>query len=198
MKSQKRLVTTYSKSFFQNIKAINEVEELTNINKITSIELNSQKINIEFIGEELILIRSVILSSKLIQELFRNPTYSEEQKLNILLTIFPGLTNSTKSFLNLLTERRHLYLLPDIVDEYNQLLLTFQNSLTVKLLIATALKEEYGLLLLNSLKQLTNAKQILLKVLYNSKLLGGLIIEYNSISIDATILKEFSMFVKEI
>ncbi len=198
MKSQKRLVTTYSKSFFQNIKAINEVEELTNINNITSIELNSQKINLEFIGEELILVRSVILSSKLIQEFFKNPTYSEEQKLNILLTIFPGLTNSTKSFLNLLTERRHLYLLPDIVEEYNQLLLTFQNSLTVKLLIATALKEEYGLLLLNSLKKLTNTKQILLKVIYNSKLLGGLIIEYNSISIDATILKEFSLFVNEI
>jgi F0F1-type ATP synthase delta subunit len=29
---------------------------------------------------------------------------------------------------------------------------------------------------------------------YNPKLLGGVIVEYNSVAIDASILKEFSLF----
>jgi ATP synthase F1 delta subunit len=132
------------------------------------------------------------------KEFFKNPTYPEGQKLSVILGIFPGITISTKSFLKVLTERSHLSLIPEICDEYMEMLLKFKNSANVKLLIATGLKESYGDLLLKTLRTLTNCKEILLNVFYNPKLLGGLIIEYNSVSIDASILKEFSMFFSDI
>ncbi len=74
----------------------------------------------------------------------------------------------------------------------------FRNSTQVKIFLASALKDNYGLLLLNSLRTLTNAKDIILSAFYNPKLLGGLVIEYNSKSIDASILKEFSLFFNDI
>jgi F0F1-type ATP synthase delta subunit len=103
-----------------------------------------------------------------------------------------------KSFLKVLTEKSHLSLLPEISEEYTKMLISFRNSTNVKIVTASVLKESYGLLLLNTLRNLTNSKEIILNVLYNPKLLGGLVIEYNSKSIDASILKEFSLFFNEV
>jgi len=201
MSFTKKIVTTYAKSLFQNLKnnlISEQSEETFNIGKITSPELSSSNPDIYLIGEELLLIRSLLVSSKTIVKFFNNPTYSEKQKLNIISTIFPGLSISLKSFLKVLTERSHLSLIPEISEEYTKMLVIFKNSTTVRILTATGLKESYGLLLLNTLKTLTNSKEIILSVLYSPKLLGGLVVEYNSKSIDASILKEFSLFFNEI
>ena len=53
-------------------------------------------------------------------------------------------------------------------------------------------------MLLKTLKNLTQSKEVVLNVSYNPKLLGGLVLEYNSSAIDASILKEFSLFFKDI
>jgi F-type H+-transporting ATPase subunit delta len=140
----------------------------------------------------------MLISSKKIKSFFENPTYSEQQKLSIILNIFPGLTSTLKSFLKILTERSSLSLLPEISDEYNRLLLKFKNSTKVKLITASSLEQDYGTLLLKKLKSVTNSSEVVLNVSYNPKLLGGLVVEYNSTSIDASVLKEFSLFFNEI
>lgn len=154
--------------------------------------------DVYIIGEELLLIRSTLIASKNLNEFFKNPTYAETQKLDVLLNIFPGLTTTTKSFLKVVCERTHLSLLPEISDEYSKLLSQFKNSVKVKLVTASSLQESYGENLLNSLKSLTNSNEIILNVSYNPKLLGGLIVEYKSTAIDASILKEFSLFFNDI
>ena len=146
------------------------------------------------IGEELLLIRSTLVSSKKLNEFFNNPTYEEAQKLDVLLNIFPGLTTTMKSFLKVLCERTHLALLPEICDEYSRILLSFKNAVKVKVITAGSLQENYADTLLSSLKSLTGSNEIILDVAYNPKLLGGLIVEYKSTAVDASILKEFSLF----
>jgi ATP synthase F1 delta subunit len=199
--SQKKIVITYAKALIQGIKQTSpsdQTEEYFNIDNIISVQPAKITPDIYFIGEELLLVRSLIISSKTINTLFKNPTYSEKQKYNVILTIFPGLSVPFKAFLRVLTERSHLSLLPEISEEYTSLLIQFRNSTQVKIFLASALKDNYGLLLLNSLRTLTNAKDIILSAFYNPKLLGGLVIEYNSKSIDASILKEFSLFFNDI
>ncbi len=198
MSFTKKIVTTYAKSLFQNLKSKNSSSNTFNIGKIVSTEQNDIVPDVYFLGEELLLVRSLILSSKKITQFFQNPTYSEQEKFNLLSNLFPGLTKSMKSFLKVLTERSHLSLLPEISEEYTKMLISFRNSTNVKIVTASVLKESYGLLLLNTLRNLTNSKEIILNVLYNPKLLGGLVIEYNSKSIDASILKEFSLFFNEV
>ena len=129
---------------------------------------------------------------------FNNPTYEESQKLEVLLNIFPGLTKTTKSFLKVLTERSHLSLIPEVSDEFTRLLLKFKNISNIKLIVASVLQDKSGSTLLSALKELTGSEEIILNVSYNPKLLGGLIVEYNSSAIDASILKEFSLFFNDI
>lgn len=196
MSFTKKVVTTYSKALFQNVNNVKTNSSKTNfdVSKITS---NNSKVvvpNVYIIGEELMLLSSALVSSKKIGQFFNNPTYAEKQKLNILLTIFPGLSVTMKSFLEVLTERSHLALLPEICEEYTRLLLKFKNSTKVKIITASSLEERYGSLLLNKLQKLTGSSEVVLNISYNPKLLGGFVVEYNSTSIDASVLKEFSLF----
>jgi ATP synthase F1 delta subunit len=198
MSLTKKVVASYSKSLFQNVNNSKASKENFEVSKITSSDQKSFLPNVYIIGEELVLLSSTLLSSKKVKEFFENPTYAEQQKLNVLLNLFPGLTVTTKSFLKVLTERTHLSLLPEISQEYNKILLKVKNSTNVKIVVASSLQESYGPLLLKTLKSLTNSKEIILNLSYNPKLLGGLIVEYNSTSVDASILKEFSLFFNEI
>jgi hypothetical protein len=189
----KKAVTAYCKSLLQNTQT-SSYDSTFDLNSISVKQTNSLLADLNVIGEELLVIKSFILSSKGTKEFFKNPTYPESQKLNLLLGIFPGLTSSTKSFLKLLTEKSHLSLLPSIYEEYTEMLLKIKGSTKVNLLITAALKKRTGKTLLDTLRVLTKYKTILLNVFYKPKLLGGIIIEYNSLSIDASILKEFGLF----
>jgi ATP synthase F1 delta subunit len=192
----KKVVTTYSKALFQNVNNVKTTSSKTNfdVSKITSNSSKTVVPNVYIIGEELMLLSSALVSSKKIGQFFNNPTYAEKQKLTVLLTIFPGLSVTMKSFLEVLTERSHLALLPEICEEYTKLLLKFKNSTKVKLITASSLEERYGSLLLTKLQKLTGSSEVILNIAYNPKLLGGFIVEYNSTSIDASVLKEFSLF----
>ena len=202
MSLSKKAVTTYAKSLFQNVKSASSnatAFDLTNVSiPMSADQAKSFVPDINIIGEELILLSSTVSSSTKLKTFFNNPTYAESQKLEVLLTIFPGLTLTTKSFLKVLTERSHLNLLPEIQQEYVKLLNGFNGTCAVKLVTASTLKETYGATLLTALKKLTAANNIILNVSYNPKLLGGLILEYKSSSIDASILKEFSLFFNEV
>jgi ATP synthase F1 delta subunit len=198
--SSKKLVTTYAKSLFQNVNSLQagkSIQESFEVSQITALDQKTFLPTVYIVGEELLLIRSTLISSKKLKEIFSNPTYAEKQKLQVLLSIFPGLTITMKSFLKVLTERSHLSFIPEISDEYNHLLLKFKHSTKVKLVTASILQEEYGSLLLTTLKTITGAKEVILNIAYNPKLLGGIIVEYNSTSIDASVLKEFSLFFNE-
>ncbi len=196
MSFTKKVVTTYSKALFQNVNNVKTTSSKTNfdVSKITSNSSKTVVPNVYIIGEELMLLSSALVSSKKIGQFFNNPTYAEKQKLTVLLTIFPGLSVTMKSFLEVLTERSHLALLPEICEEYTKLLLKFKNSTKVKLITASSLEERYGSLLLTKLQKLTGSSEVILNIAYNPKLLGGFIVEYNSTSIDASVLKEFSLF----
>jgi len=198
MSFTKKAISTYAKSLFQNVNASNSANEKFEVSTITSKTFDKSTPNVYIIGEELMLIKAVLVTSKKMHKFFSNPTYAETQKLEVISNIFPGLTVITKSFLKVLTERSHLSLLPEISDEFTILLEKFKNVTAVKLVIANSLQEKSGSALLKTLKELTGSKDVILSLSYNPKLLGGLILEYNSRAIDASILKEFSLFFNEI
>lgn len=197
-----KVVTAYSKSLFQNvIKATSGASSKTQLFEVGNITAGDKKAflpTVYIVGEELLLLRSTLISSKKLKEYFKNPTYPEQQKFEVLCNIFPGLTITMKAFLKVLTERSHLSLIPAISDEYNGILLKFKQSTNVKLITASALQEGYGTLLLTTLRKLTSSKDVVLNVSYNPKLLGGIMVEYGSTLIDASTLKEFSLFFNDV
>jgi len=207
-----KIATAYAKSLFQSVylkyleaKKLAEkndilelkTKETYKISLITSFDVQTAPVTVNVLREEFSLIDGFFLLAENSQGIFKNPVYSENMKLTILTQVFPGFSSIMKSFLKLLTERNHLYLLPQISAEFEKFLTKAQDTIQIKLIIASPLPENFGTNLLKILKKITNGKQILLSVSYDPKILGGVIIEYNSIAIDASILKEFSFFFSE-
>ncbi|NBO24969.1 MAG: hypothetical protein EBU93_07045, partial [Chlamydiae bacterium] len=129
MSFTKKVVVSYSKSLFQNVNTSKTSKDNFEVSKITSADQKSFLPNVYIIGEELVLLSSTLLTSKKVKEFFANPTYAEQQKLNVLLNIFPGLTVTTKSFLKVLTERGFHFLIImyislrcEVVYESNEIL----------------------------------------------------------------------------
>ena len=150
------------------------------------------------IGEELILLSAIMISSAFIRDLFKNPTFHEEEKLDILLTTFPGLTSTSQAFLRLLAERRHLKFLIQISEEFSQILEKKNSSIQVKMIIASLLTDKLGEKILKSLRILTKGKEIILNIMHDPRILGGFILEYNSIAIDISLVKQLDSFISEI
>ena len=110
MSLNKKVITTYSKSLFQNVKSFENSSSKNNNLDITKANLTNQKFipDVYIIGEELLLLSSTLRTSKKLNSFFNNPTYPEVQKLEILLNIFPGLTLTMKSFLENFAVPPHL------------------------------------------------------------------------------------------
>jgi ATP synthase F1 delta subunit len=178
MSIKKKVITTYAKSLFSTI--------TTNKGLQTSYPTD-----VFLIGEELASIRASFVTCSAVKNFFLDPTISEKIKLETIFLIFPELTITMNSFLKVIAERRHLCFIVEICEEYTKILSRVRSSVKVSLIVGNPLKENYGELLLKTLRRITNSKEILLRVFYNPNLLGGLILEYNSSSIDASVLKEF-------
>lgn len=229
MSFAKKIVTTYSKSLFQNlllqsptISAYSNMNDSdfgnpiieTNVEtgitteKKTGVDFSLSKIakqteiplvsNIYTGGEELMLIRIAFVSCKKVGDFCKNPTNSEESKQKLLLKLFPGLTVTMRSFLKVLAERSHISLLPEICEEFQKILLKYKKITQAKMTTGSILEVTSGNLILKTLKKVTGSDEVLFTVSYDPKLLGGFILEYNSVALDASILKEFSLFFNDI
>jgi len=166
-----KLVATYSKSLFQNVnKSNSSASSAFEVSKITSTEQKTFVPSVYIIGEELSLIRSTLVSSKKLKDFFKNPTYAEQQKLDVILNIFPGLTVTMKSFLKVLTERGHLSLIPEISDEFTKILLKFKNS-TIKTSNCEYFKRSKWISIITNIKKINIFKRYYFKCYIQSKII---------------------------
>lgn len=189
-------VKPYAKALFQHLKQsqdINAAYDSYSMQNIISLKQKEALSDIIIAGEELTFIRAVIICSKKLSLIFKSPIYPESQKLDILLSLFPGLTVPIKSFLKVLSEKSHLFLLPQISNEFGNILLKVKNTTKVNIILGTEVEENTGNNLLRGLKNITASRDIILGVSYRTGLVGGIIIEYNSVAIDASVLAELRL-----
>lgn len=183
-----KISKNYAKSFF---------EKLMNENKSEKNALEIQKkINLSL--EDLALFSSAILSSKKLYSFFHNPFCEEQKKYEVLKSLFPNMADDSHSFLLLLVEKKEIYLLPEIFIEYEKIFHKFNKIKRVKLIIASYLDKELGINLLNKLKKVSKANQIILEVEYKEEILSGIVLEFDSLVMDISLIEEFKELLKEI
>jgi ATP synthase F1 delta subunit len=183
MNSKKLMVKAYARSLFQNSLTISR-SNATNEKLLSS--------SVAIIGEELMLLRTLFLNSLKLRRAIKNPMFPEAHKLEIIFSIFPKMSLVMNSFLKILAEKGQLSILSDICEEYHEILFKFKAATIVKLHLANALEESFGSSFFFTLKKLVSSKEIIIQAVFNPKLLGGFIIEYNCKSLDATLLHEIS------
>jgi len=94
----KKVVTTYSKSLFQNVNSSKTSPSTFEVSKITSADQKSLLPNVYIIGEELLLMSSTLLSSKKVKEFFCKSDICRKTKIRSLIKYFPRINNHNKIF----------------------------------------------------------------------------------------------------
>lgn len=194
MSSNTKLIKAYAKSLFLNPTPLKKIESIYHIPQLGYKKLKAPAPTIYKIGGDLLLVRSILLNSIKVRDIFSNPTIAENQKADILLGLLPDISITIKSFLKILGEKGSLSLIPQICTEYNETLLKYKKVQSVKLWLASSFEEDFGSILLDTLKKITGYKKIVLHIIYSPKLLGGVILQYGSIIIDASVFNKLSKF----
>jgi ATP synthase F1 delta subunit len=144
------------------------------------------------IGEELSLIRALLVNSEKLKSAIKNQTILDAEKAHLLLSFFPRISDLTRSFLKVLAERSQLDRIYYISEEYNKILLKFNCITKINLYVASPLEEVHGAPLLSALKKLTGSKEIIIKPIFSPRLLAGLALEYNSKTLNVSIQSEIN------
>jgi F-type H+-transporting ATPase subunit delta len=195
MNPHQKLVNTYAKTLLELSKSFPKEE--SNLFSLPSLSLEEETPSVPTcftLGQELNFLKALLVSSPIMQQFYENPTNSEQKKLALLYDFFPGLSSPIKNFLQILAEKNHLFLLPAIADIFEKFLHQRENVIHMKIFLASPLPEDLIETLYKKFLSLTKAKEFHLEVFYNPSLIGGFVLEYQSILIDASLFRELQTF----
>ncbi len=169
---------SYAKSLFEAIKNEAKIDE-----------------SLHIVLEDLLLFSTSIEIS---EKSFQNPLLPEEIKYETLASLFPNMAKLSHSLLKILLEKREIFLLPYIYQEVQKLAKEYFAIKNVKLITSSFLDRDLSQKVLEKLRIVTKAKEIILDIEYKEDLLSGLIIESDSWALDESSLEEFKSLLKEV
>ena len=151
-------------------------------------ELASEKKKLNEVEEHTISIIKLISQSQDFNSLINDPTNKQEDQLNVINLIFEkfNLNNLLKKFLNFLVMKRRFFYVEKILKDFLMICSKNRGEISAKLIVAKELNENE----INKIKtELSNnfGSNVKLNYNYDPDLIGGLIMQVESVMIDTSI-----------
>ena len=128
-----------------------------------------------------------------------NPLVSQEAKREILTeTLEPQINTETFKFLMILVTRDRINLLKSVISNYLELVYETASIKMIEVVSAVSLTNLQKNMLIQKLKELTNAREIQLIITVDSSLIGGFLIKTESKVIDFTITNQLQKLAKHL
>lgn len=150
-------------------------------------ELAVEEQQLNEIEADLQQVSKVMEDSSEFKELLPNPLIADQEKVKLILPLFEGkVRQMTVNFLALLGQKKRLSLLPDIVAQFNQMMLVYRNIVEAEVISAVKLSAAQVERIKKQMEELTG-KHLLLKERTEHSLIGGFIVKVQDIIIDNSI-----------
>jgi F-type H+-transporting ATPase subunit delta len=147
----------------------------------------SQNLTEEF-GEDARTLLNLLKDSAPLQNLIDNPFIQAERKKAVITQILgDGANPSLRKFLYLLVDKRRIFFLEGILDQYLVLLRQLNQTVLAEVTSAVPLTEAQQQAVIDKVLAITNARQVELAARIDRDLIGGLIIKVGSQVIDASL-----------
>lgn len=128
-----------------------------------------------------------------------NPIVSNDAKSEILTKILkPQVNTETFKFLMILVERGRINVLKSVIANYLELVYETASIKTIEVATAYPFANLQKNMLIQKLKELTNAREIRLVISVDSSLIGGFLIKTESKIIDFTIKNQLQKLAKHL
>jgi len=148
-----------------------------------SIELQEE----DLVYQEMDLLSKVYLNAPQLRQMIENPAISSEGKLDLLQkAVGNDPSKATKSFLNLVVEKRRTTMLQFIANSYVDLYLKHKNITSSRLIVSSEVSENFVDKMRKIVEKNTNS-QVVLNVEKDPTIGGGFVLEYGTYRIDASI-----------
>jgi len=161
-------------------------------------ELASEEKILNDVEEHVISLIKLISRSKNFNSLIKNPTNKQEDQLNVINIIFEkfNLNNLLKKFLNFLVMKRRLFYVEKILKDFVTICSKNRGEISAKLTVAKELNENEINKIKNDLSQ-NFGSDVKLNYNYDPDLIGGLIIQVESLMIDTSIKNKLQQIEKK-
>ena len=132
-------------------------------------------------------------------EYLNNPVVKEKAKREILAkTLKSQINTETFKFLMVLLDRNRINLLNAIINTYLELVYETASIKMIEVVTASAFTNSQKNILIQKLKELTNAREIRLVITIEPNLIGGFLIQTESKVIDFTIKNQLQQLAKHL
>ena len=151
-------------------------------------ELASEEKKLKDVEEHTISIIKLISQSEDFNSLIKDPTNKQEDQLNAINLIFEkfSLNNLLKKFLNFLVTKRRFFYIEKILKDFVMICSKNRGEISAKLTVAKELNENQINKIKNDLSQ-DFGSDVKLNYNYDPGLIGGLIMQIESVMIDTSI-----------
>ena len=151
-------------------------------------ELAFEEKNLNDVEKNVISLLKLISQSEDFNSLIKDPTNKQENQLNVINIIFEkfNLNNLLKKFLNFLVMKRRFFYVEKILKNFVMICSKNRGEISAKLTVAKKLNENE----INKIKdELTQnfGSNVKLNYNYDPDLIGGLIMQVESVMIDTSI-----------
>jgi F-type H+-transporting ATPase subunit delta len=132
-------------------------------------------------------------------EYLNNPIVNQDAKREIVTKILQSQLNcETFKFLMVLINRNRINLLKSVITNYLDLVYQIASIKTIEVTTAIAFSNPQKNTLIQKLKELTNAREIRLRIIVDPSLIGGFLIKIESKVIDFTIKNQLKQLAKHL
>ena len=133
------------------------------------------------------------------EDYLNNPIVSQDAKVEFLeKTLKPQVNVDTFQFLMVLVKRDRISALRAIITNYLELVYDLASIKVVEVLTAFPFSDSQKEMLIEKLKELTNAKQVTMRITVDSSLIGGFLMQTESKVIDYTIRNQLQKLAKHL
>ncbi len=151
-------------------------------------ELAFEEKNLNDVEKNAISLLKLISQSEDFNLLIKDPTNKQEDQLNVINIIFEkfNLNNLLKKFLNFLVMKRRFFYVEKILKDFVMICSKNRGEIFAKLIVAKQLNENEINKIKNDLSQ-NFGSDVKLNYNYDPGLIGGLIMQVESVMIDTSI-----------
>jgi len=161
-------------------------------------ELASEEKILNNVEEHVISLLKLISQSEDFNSLIKDPTNRQKDQLNVINLIFEKFNLNTllKKFLNFLVMKRRFFYIEKILKDFIMICSKNRGEISAKLTVAKELNENEINKIKNDLSQ-NFGSDIKLNYNYDPDLIGGLILQVESVMIDTSIKNKLQQIEKK-
>ena len=151
-------------------------------------ELAFEEKNLDDVEKDVMSLLKLISQSENFNSLIKDPTNNQDDQINVINIVFEkfNLNNLLKKFLNFLIVKRRFFYIEKILKDFVIICSKNRGEIFAKLTVAKELNENQINKIKNDLSQ-NFGSEVKLKYNYDPDLIGGLIMQVESVMIDTSI-----------